>query len=118
MNIEELSDAELDEAIAVEVMGWRQSRTCESFPCWKNSAGVVQWLADDWAPTNEASNTTQHVLLKALGDGYVIGMHRPEPDYHVVAGRDGQAREDGTGTAPTLPDALCRAILQAYREGR
>ncbi len=115
-DIDTMSGAELDALAATSVMGWQTEGPFA--PDWQTADGHLRAIRDSWSPSggNNLSVAASDVLLKALGDGYIIGM-RQIPDgmgdismHYRVSIRKG---EIWFSSAPTLPLALVRAICKA-----
>ena len=111
MPIDEMSGAALDALAATSVMGWHSEKDY-----WTDGGKWAIASKFNWKPSSgkKLSAAASDVLLKALGDGWIIGIHGPIPlaDFYRVSIRhEGGNIIIGRGT--TLPLALVRVICKA-----
>lgn len=111
--IDEMTNAEMDEAVAVEVMGWDKEQVQEA-------------LMLDWAPSRRIAAAWQ--VVSALAErGWYISLEGPDDGKWICTIRDpncGKWDREGTYSkllgeawnAPSAALAICRAALKAVRE--
>jgi len=127
--ISEMTDEELNEALAVEVMGWVKSIETKDnkvfMNCWAES--LEDYLVGEslhrimeqslWRPTNDP-NQAFEVLDKVYID-FTIDVQRSAGQWGVeIDGSNGYGRVKVGKWLWTneLPRAICEAVLQAVRK--
>jgi len=120
-NPSDLTDRELDAAIAVEVMGWtvktvHDPAMGETFDNYVNTNGTVVMNTDLWHPSYFISDAWQVVeRMRELGWCFVL---RDEPAYVCVFYNEEGNRYKWSHASGNAPRAICEAALAAVRNSK
>jgi len=120
-DIDTLEGPELDALVAERIMGWRRGTRCRydwqamgteghEEPNWRNGKGEHECYF--FVPSSCNGDDLMEAFLKALDDGRAVEMWKKDGTYSAFV--DSPLGLDGICTAPTLPLALCRALVTAY----
>lgn len=105
----EMTNEELDEALAIEVMGWH----IFGYE-WHELGGKYVMDVNDWHPTTDL-NQTWECLEKFKGYEILKSCYRKNYSVRVWEEFGLVNRCAGTVVSDNLPRALCEAVLMAKR---